>query len=55
MDTGKSELPALYCPHCKAKEVTVLSVADDYRTVRVKCSACRRESRLAYPPIHKPA
>ena len=55
-DTGESKQPPpLYCPHCNASKVTVLAVGDDYRTVRVKCAASLLESRLAYPPIRKPA
>jgi transcription elongation factor Elf1 len=41
----------LYCPRCGAERVTVVAVADDYRSVKIKCAACLKESRLAFPPI----
>jgi hypothetical protein len=50
-DAEPSKPAVLYCPHCKAGGIAILSVADDYRTIKVKCKACLRESRLAFPPI----
>jgi hypothetical protein len=44
----------LYCPFCNAKGMRVLSVAEDYRSVLANCPTCRRDSRLAFPPIHIP-
>ena len=45
---------ALFCPHCNTEGLTILSVADDYRSVVVNCPKCRRDARLAFPPIRLP-
>jgi len=44
----------LYCPFCKAQGLNILSVAEDYRSVVANCPTCRRNSRLAFPPIQTP-
>ena len=41
--------PLLYCPLCHAGSVTVLSVADDYRSVTVKCETCLKECASRFP------
>ena len=49
-DSERAE-PNIHCPFCLARGLTILSVANDYRSITVKCNYCLRESRLAFPPV----
>jgi len=50
-NSEKAEPTNIYCPFCLARGLLILTVADDYRSITVKCNHCLRESRLAFPLV----